>query len=209
MPFKAKYISSFPKALWPPTIKSCTNIYNQIARSIIPSSAACKGVIFNILEVELKQFDASFSILLASQSVFDAWHQQTISKITAPAFQWSTKKGKCYSTLTLGIAQKLLNLGLKDWWALAPNASHGRANLAYLHAPLDRVVCTATSRFIGPLPSLKGKYGMTSYLYNLTLADYLVYQSQLNTLAGKLTSALALQKPLLRIEIDQLLWGWV
>ena len=209
MPFRAKYLELFKKAEWPPTSESCTNIYNQVARSITPFSTASKKVIFNTLEAELKMFDASFSIFLASQSSFDTWHKQIIDNITSLAFPWKGRNKKSYSTLTLGIAQKLLNLGLKDWWALAPNSLHGGANLAYLHAPLDRIVYTEVARFDEPLPSLKGKYGMVSYLYNLTSFDYLAYQGQLNILASDLTTALALQKPMHRIEIDQLLWGWV
>ena len=50
---------------------------------------------------------------------------------------------------------------------------------------------------------------MKSYLYNVTCMDYLIYQQHLAQLAGGLSKALNLSKPLLRIEIDQLLWGWV
>lgn len=154
-------------------------------------------------------FDSSCFSYLGSQATYDKWHSQWVHNLTQIPFSWNDKNGSSHHYLTLGIAQKLLNLSIKDWWALAPNAQQVNHGLECLHAPMDRVVYTATSRFICPLNSLIGKYGMKSYLYNVTCMDYLIYQQHLAQLAGGLSKALNLSKPLLRIEIDQLLWGWV
>jgi hypothetical protein len=48
-----------------------------------------------------------------------------------------------------------------------------------------------------------------SYVYFLTLPDYLTYQSHLASMAASLNAALKPPNPVCRIDVEQLLWGWV
>ena len=122
-------------------------------------------------------------------------------------FSWNDKANNSRNTVSFGGAQKLINLALKDWWALSPNSS--TSNCQYLHAPFDQIVYTTVRRTLGDLPSLKGaRNTVKSYIYNLNQNDYFTYQNNIESMSMMLSSALKIKK-LCRLEIDQLLWKWV
>lgn len=209
MPFRTQYIA-LANPSWPPTQARLNTIYSTIARPIRNPNAADKAVVLRVLNQELLAFDINYAVHTATQVAFDNWHARTIGALMAVPFNWSDAMGGHHTTLTLGAAQKFLNLGLKDWWALSPNGTNPTTVTTVLHGTLDKIVYGCTSRFCGPLPSLHGPGGLLhSYIYCLTMADYNTYQTHLAALAHRLAVAFNLGTPIKRIEVEQVLWGWV
>lgn len=152
-------------------------------------------------------FNFQHSTVLQSQECFIAWHNSVTEQLMLVPFSWTDKSQKSHATLSLGAAQKMINLALKDWWAISPSAF--TSNCHFLHAPLDQIVYASVRRVFGALPSLKRKKGMPlSYIYNLKTADYYVYQTNIQAMAASLSASLKIPL-LLRVEVDQLLWKWV
>jgi hypothetical protein len=206
MPFKKAYISSFNQ-VFPMTPPRANEIYNSIARAMSGVCPSPKKHLFNEIITLSADFDARYSKVLHSQSSFDAWHEKAMNQLMSIPFSWLDKSQVIHKTISLGAAQKLINLALKDWWALSPNSLTSKCQ--FLHAPIDQVVYSSVRRVFGPLPSLKGKKSIpSSYIYNLNHADYYSYQNNIQAMASSLSAALNIPL-LLRVEVDQLLWKWV
>ena len=209
MPFRTRYIALAGPA-WPPTPARLNVIYSTIARAIRRPDVAQKAHVLQVLLQELLAFDANHHTHTATQVAFDTWHAHALGTLMAVPFNWNDARDDPHATLSLGAAQKFLNLGIKDWWAVAPNGTNPITHVEHLHGPLDQLVYACTARFRGRLPSLHNAEGMLhSYVYFLTAADYLTYQGHLADLGRQLAAALARPAPLMKIEVEQLLWGWV
>lgn len=209
MPFRTRYIALAGPA-WPPNGNRASVIYSTIARAIRAPNPAQKVNVLNTLQVLVVNFDATYHHHLESQANFNTWHSQTVGALMAIPFTWRDASGTAHTSLTFGAAQKFLNLAVKDWWALSLNGTHHETRVEYLHGPLDSIVYTCTSRFRGPLASLHNPNGtLRSYVYFLTVNDYQTYQNHLSDIANHLTGALGLGNSIRRIEVEQLLWGWV
>ena len=209
MPFRTRYIALAGPA-WPPTPERLNVIYSTIARAIRRPNVAQKAHVLQVLHQELLAFDAHYATHTSTQFAFDTWHAHAIGALVTVPFNWNDALGGHRTTLSLGAAQKFLNLGVKDWWAVAPNGTNPITHVEHLHGPLDQLVYACTARFQGRLPSLSTAKGMLrSYVYFLTAADYHTYQCHLADLGRQLAAALALPAPLIKIEVEQLLWGWV
>lgn len=205
MPFRTRYIALADPA-WPPTPARLDIIYSTILRPNVDQ----KAHVLQVLHQELLAFDAHYTNHTATQVAFDAWHAHALGALMAVPFNWNDALDDPHATLSLGAAQKFLNLGVKDWWAVAPNGTNPITHVEHLHGPLDQLVYACTARFRGRLPSLSTATGMLrSYVYFLTAADYLTYQGHLADLGRQLAAALARPAPLIKIEVEQLLWGWV
>ena len=75
--------------------------------------------------------------LTTNQNTFDTWHESQIQLLTQKPFSWTDgSKGK-REKLTLGLAQKYLNLMLKDWWG---TGVYGSLDYSVLHVSFDGVV---------------------------------------------------------------------
>ena len=209
MPYRTQYIALTDPA-WPPTPTRMNGIYAMVARAIHAPNHTHKNALLNVVTTELIAFDGGCAAILATQATFDTWHCGAIAKITAIPFTWTDAAGGHHGTLSFGAAQKILNLGLKDWWAIAPNGINQNTQVDRLHGPLDQIVYAFTSRFVGAIPSLHGPAGaIKSYVTYLTPTDYHIYQNHLNIVAGHLSAGLHLPRAPYRIEIEQLLWGWI
>lgn len=209
MPFRARYIA-LARPAWPPNSNRMNRIYATIARALRRPNPVHKAALLKAIAGETIAFDGACRMHLATQGAYDAWHAGAIARIMALPYDWTDAAGKVHHTLPFGAAQKFLNLCLKDWWALAPNGIKYASLVDRLHGPLDQIVYECTSRFVGKLPSLTGAHGLTrSYVTYLTSADYRSYQGHLNAVATRLAAGLSLPRTPYRIEVEQLLWGWL
>ena len=209
MPYRLQY-TALARPVWPPNPARMNRIYATIARAIRGPNPAQKATLLNSIATELINFDTNYVTHLATQATYDAWHSAAVGRITGIPFSWADAGGTAHTTLSFGAAQKFLNLGMKDWWAVSPNGTHPGTPVDRLHGPLDQIVYTCTSRFCGTLPSLHGPRGiLRSYVAYLTAPDYQTYQNHLFSLGTRISAGLHLPRSLYRIEIEQLLWGWI
>ncbi|MGH8655100.1 MAG: hypothetical protein ACREYE_24330 [Gammaproteobacteria bacterium] len=163
-----------------------------------------------ILNSQLAAFNTNCAAYLATQAAFDYWHSTALAAIMSVPFNWTHAHRNAHNTLPFGAAQKFVNLGLKDWWSLSPNGTNPATPIDRLHGPLDRTVYACTSRFCAQLRSLhNGNGSVRSYAYYLTPADYNTYQQHLQSLGVSVAAGLGISSPLKRIEVEQLLWGWI
>ena len=206
MPFATAYARSIGTALQVPLTRPRANsIYNTIARPIRKPNPAQKITLLNQLVQSASFFATNAQSLLQNQNSFDQWFFSECNALIRIPFSWqqAPKNGVATShqNITLGIAQKLLNLALKDWWAT--NKIQGNNfNYNFLYAPLDSIVADAVSRYT-TMTAISAPY------YNLTVFQFQNYQASLMTLGNRLSNALRLPQALNRIECEQLIWGWV
>jgi hypothetical protein len=209
MPYRKQYIALTVPA-WPPNEGRMKMIYATIARPLRNPDPALKGNLLTAIQAELTAFDANYAVILFTQATFNDWFTSTAGRIMTIPFTWTDASGGTHYTLPFGAAQKFLNLSLKDWWALSPNGTNPATLVDRLHGALDQIVYSCTSRYCHRLPSLQGPNGIDrSYVYNLTPADYLAYQGHLDAISVRLTTGLHLPGCPNRVEIEQLLWGWL
>jgi hypothetical protein len=207
MPFKAKYVA-LANPVWPMSPQRASRIYKTIGRAIQAPNALQKHALLQALVLTAQDLELNYATVTATQAAFNAWINQQVNRLQAMPFTWTQAGGTPHSKLSLGAAQKFVNLVVKDWWALSPYATPART--AFLHGPLDQLVYRATSHYRGTLPSLINSKGMyRSYVYYLTPNDYATYQNQLLDLGGALSSLVGVPAGLSRIETEQLIWGWV
>lgn len=207
MPFKAKYITQ-ARPVWPLTMQRASRIYNTIGRAIRKPNAAHKTDILKMLLTIGDDLEVNYASISANQSCFDTWIMSQIASLRSVPFCWMDADGNTFSRLSFGAAQKFVNLLVKDWWAVSPHATAARSSV--LHGVMDQIVYTSTSRYCGVLPSLVNSKGLyRSYVYHLTADDYVTYLGHLDIVANRLQSGLHLPRAPHRIEIEQLLWGWI
>jgi hypothetical protein len=120
-------------------------------------------------------------------------------RLQSARFDWTDAGGSRRSQITFGLGQKFINLMLKDWWCVSPQAES--LDYSVLHAPFDRVMWDKLWNLTRiDFPSLRqGGY----YVY-LSRHDYDRYQQHL--LSAELRYALKIADPLTRIETEQSVW---
>ena len=75
---------------------------------------------------------SSYSSILSSSAKFDEWHRNAVNTLkTKCVVRWNSG-----NSLTVGMAQKLINLHCKDLWALELVP---RNHSCYFHAVIDQV----------------------------------------------------------------------
>lgn len=202
---KEKYAQQ-ANPVWPMTRRRIGRIYATIGRAIRKPNKEQKEQVLNELLQLGAHFDTQLALWSQSPEAFDNWHKTALDKLQSVPFEWCDSTGATQSNLTLGAAQKFLNLMLKDWWACASSGSEGV--VPFLHAPLDKQVYDITSRFFTALPSLVDRKGFyRSYVYYLSANDYDQYQKQVEGMKEGWQRLGC--KALCRIESEQALWGWV
>jgi hypothetical protein len=142
-----------------------------------------------LLQPTLRAFNPN--TILVSQNHFDQWHNNFI--------QMLSKSG-----LVFGFAQKFVNMLMKDWCAANVIASQNN-NYQFLHAPIDNIIATAVARYTRcKHPTL----GIGLYA-NLTPQAYNRIQQDIQNLGIKLGQQFQLNFIPTRLDVEQLIWGWV
>jgi hypothetical protein len=174
-------------------------IYATMQRKISQSKEEQKEALFALLLNIVRDLDSTAKLILSTETAFNAWHREQIEKILAQHFPWVDARKQVRAYLTFGLAQKFLNLAIKDWWAQADN---GRtASSQFLHAPFDNIVYRGVNRHVTlNLPSLQ----RGGYYVHLEEGDYEVYQATLNS--ATLRTRLGVDVACSRIEVEQIIW---
>jgi len=206
MPFATAYARNIGASLKVPLTSARANsIYNTIARPIRKPSLLQKNALLNQLVQSANFFATNAQPLLQNQNTFDQWFFGECNALTRVPFSWqqAPKNGLAVShqNITFGIAQKFLNLALKDWWA-SNKIQGGNFNYNFLYAPLDSIVADAVVRYANAI-------AIPAIYYNLTISQFQNYQVSLVNLGNQLSNALRFPQALNRIECEQLIWGWV
>ena len=156
-----------------------------------PAGAVGMGTIWALLS----PLAATPTLIPGTRATFDPWAQQMIEHIAV-----------AYSAAAphpLGIAQKTLNLFLKDLWAWNKFTV---VQEDCLHAPIDRIIY---QKFRKPPNSWKS----WSYVKWTTPAEFATLWSDYTTLQDALrTRAKLISSPALAIQpimLEHLLWGGV
>lgn len=199
--FKKQYYAALdPKPVWPMQPHRVNAIYGTMKRTIRQSQDADKDRLKRQLLLIAHDFGANCRLVTKSQSDFDAWFDRQVHSLQSVPFAWTDAGMSRRSHITFGLAQKFINLMLKDWWCMSAEAEE--LNCSVLHAPFDRIMWDklwALTRI--DFPSLRqGGY----YVY-LSRSDYDRYQQHL--LSAQLMKALNVEESLTRIEIEQMVWG--
>ncbi len=202
------------KPTWLPTSQRIRGIYNTIARPI--HNPGDKSRLFEAIQAIAPEFDQNSEAILTAQETFHTWFMSQIDILSKVPFKWEqTDKGGANKTqiaaISFGAAQKCISLLIKDWWSISENAAKIGEGCAFLYAPFDGIVYEALRRYRSVLYAslLDRNKRYQSYVYHLSIDDYLEYQKDLAILADKITESLSLPTRLHRIEVEQIIWGWV
>lgn len=188
------------KPSWPIQPSRVRRIYNTMARPIKNVDYSEKENLLNVLLEFGNRYDDMCRDCTASQSIFNEWFAYEINNISSVPFHWTDKRDIHRSHITFGLAQKFLNLIIKDWWCKSEDAS--KVDCSVLHAPYDNKVRVKIRELIRvDFPSRK-QGGFSVYL---THEDYDKYQKILTS--PILMKSLSITRPLTRIEVEQMLWG--
>jgi len=189
-----------PKPVWPMNLNRVNSIYNTMSRTIRNGSECHKKSLKNVLLIIANEFDIKDKFLIKSQSQFDQWLSSKIEFLMEIEFDWVDASFNRRTNIELGLAQKFINLMLKDWWCIKSQTD--TMNPAFLHAPFDNIIwSTLIKSGLGYFPSLnKG-----GYYVNLSKQDYENYQKIL--ISDELKTKYNFSKELIRIEIEQYLWS--
>ena len=197
---KSYYDLLNPKPVWPMKIIRVNSIYKTMSRTIRNGSECHKNSLKNKLLKIAYEFDNKDKYLIKSQSDFDQWLFSKIEFLMEIEFDWIDASFNLRKNIELGLAQKFINLMLKDWWCIKSQTDV--MNPVFLHAPFDNIIWSALiKRGLGKFPSLR-KGG---YYVNLSKKDYEEYQKIL--ISEKLRTKINFSKELIRIEIEQYLWS--
>ncbi|MCP4110999.1 MAG: hypothetical protein GY749_36660 [Desulfobacteraceae bacterium] len=211
MEFRQRYIKTVGIE-WPIRETGASRIFSTIARTI--QKRGDNGPILNQIIESIDNFDSDHTNILRNQSSFDEWFFLQINIFQKIPFCWSQAKKKKderpvqHKNLSFGAVQKFLCLGLKDWWAVSPSAQNNDG-CRYLFAPFDKVMHDSITRYFGKSEKYKSLTGNQSYVYHLSKDDFITYQKHLSELGDRLNTTLGLKTSLSRIEVEQLIWGWV
>jgi len=199
--FKQHYYKALdPKPVWPMQAHRVNAIYGTMKRTIRQTQEEDKLNLKRQILLSANDFEVNCRQITRSQDDFDSWFNSQLRILQDVPFGWTDAGNYRRSTITFGLAQKFLNLTLKDWWCMS--AASEELNYGVLHAPFDRVMWDklwALTR-IDFLSLKQGGY----YVY-LSRSDYDKYQQHL--LSPQLWEKLGVKHPLKRIEVEQLVWG--
>jgi hypothetical protein len=186
------------------------SIYGTIKLVILESPSDKSGV-YNQLLCSATEWDTQCSTLLTDQATFDKWFWKQVNRLLEVPFSWTQKRrkgeaiGRGHDYLSFGAAQKFLNLTLKDWWAISPKARELDRCCCYLHAPLDDI----TAPFVARALRWEKQDMVQSIVYDLDHDSYQRYQAGLQCLANDLHCLLGVTPKPRRIDVEQLIWGWI
>ncbi|MGA8154527.1 MAG: hypothetical protein WB952_26520 [Terriglobales bacterium] len=203
---KKAYLLKFPVAVWPMTRTRLDKIYSTLQRTF-RGERDRSPLIRQLLDIA-HDWDGQCWVALKDQASFDAWFFSQIESICRVPFAWSQAPKKGVPVVehqhpSFDAAQKFLNLLLKDWWARSGQAAELGAQCSNLHAPLDDIVLSFVSR---ARPALRVP---SSVVYELDKQTYATLQEVLYELPDELQMALGCGYKLVRIEFEQLVWGWI
>ena len=207
------YVSS---AVWPTNIYRINIVYNTISRAVHDASGINKRLLFDSLLRIGDEFHDNAVTLTTSQNTFDSWHRSNVLLLMGLSFDWTDGSHGRHTRLTLGLAQKYLNLMLKDWWGCG---ACGNLDYSVLHAPFDNVVWKVLwelhPRF--DCPSLKHVSAYKGISHWDSDSEYRSYQAHLlspalsqavmRQMQNRLRQVGLTQPPTTRIEMEQLVWS--
>jgi hypothetical protein len=194
--------------VWPTTKTRAESIYETIQFAIKRPNQNQKELLLEKLVEAARNFHENKNSIMANESSFDKWFFEAVKKLRNIKFEWSQKR-KQNSTqekhehATFGVAQKLLNLVLKDWWAFQGD-SIKTTESNFLHGPIDGVIQKAIYRF-----TLDKKFKIDSVYYQLAPENYPLFQEELKRLGLNLQKSFDLSFAPNRIQTEQLIWGWI
>ena len=183
--------SSALRRLW--TIFKTANLgrFNRSPFFPAPANVNAMSTVWQVLSPIV----ANPSCLPSSQNAFDAWHQQVVVDL-AHAYHPQ-------APFPLGVAQKTLNLVLKDLWAWNMLTEPQEDNL---HAPIDRIIY---QKYLNP-PARWQSWSLVQWTNESELTalwqDYQILQTGMRQRAQLLTSSNLVIQPLM---LEQLLWGGI
>lgn len=216
MSLQQEYTNYVPSAVWPTSIYRINIVYNTMSRAVRDASDADKRLLFDTLLRIGDEFRGSAATLTNTQNAFDLWHRGNVWLLTGLSFGWTDGSRGRHSHLTLGLAQKYLNLLLKDWWGCG---AYGTLDYSVLHAPFDNVVWKVLwelhPRF--DCPSLKRGVSYKGISHWDSDEEYRSYQAHLlspalnqavmRQMQNRLRQVGLTQPPPTRIEMEQLVWS--
>lgn len=73
-----------------------------------------------------------------SQETYNSWFFSKVDQLKEIPFFWQDAKKINHTHNELGLAQKFINLMIKDWWCVSKNSE--KADVTMIHAPFDNVM---------------------------------------------------------------------
>ena len=206
--FQLKYQKDEQHLCWPISEKRLSTLYRSVGRAIKVKDGQ-DDLLMTIKNIA-NEWDEKCKSDTKSQELFRQWFFQSVKSIISVDFLWesSNKTSKYFgSNPTFGMAQKFITLVIKDWWAISDDAE--KSDCTVLYAPFDRIMGEAIKRYTNKeFDCLKPRQG--GYLFGWDNRDeFMQYQQCLNSLSTSLQEKLALKTPLIRLELEQLIWGWI
>ena len=116
MSLQSEYTNYVPSAVWPTNRYRINIVYNTMSRAVRDASDADKRLLFDSLLRIGDEFHSKAAALTQTQDAFDTWHRNNVLLLMGLPFDWTDGSRGRHTRLTLGLAQKYLNLMLKDWW---------------------------------------------------------------------------------------------
>ena len=216
MSLQLEYTNYVPSAVWPTNLYRINIVYNTMSRAVRDASDADKRLLFDSLLSIADEFHNNAVTLTKTQNSFDTWHRSNVSLLIELSFAWTDGSRGRHNHLTYGLAQKYLNLMLKDWWGCG---AYGNLEYSVLHAPFDNVVWNVLwglrPRF--DCPSLKrgSMYKGISHWdsheeyrnYQAHLLSPALTQAVIREMQNRLRQVGLTQPPTTRIEMEQLVWS--
>ena len=189
-----------PKPVWPMQMVRITAIYNTLARTIRKATDAEKlRLKEEVLSIAV-EFDTKFREILVNQASYDDWFFSKVDQLKTVGFNWQDARKTNRTHIELGLAQKFLNLMVKDWWCINWEAEN--VDVSVIHAPFDNIMWNAVWKAgYGRFDSLKAG----GYSIHLSKEDYLAYQELL--MNPEFKEKLEIPEKLNRMETEQWIWS--
>ena len=200
------YLRKVPGAAWPMTARRLDSIYGTVQRVL--RSPGDRRPLLERLLATASEWGTRCSVVLQDQATFNAWLFQQFESLMDVPFAWkqAPRDGQdvAHRHLSFGATQKFLNLVLKDWWARSGQATELAPLCRHLHAPLDDIVVSFVGR-ARPVPNGVPR----SVVSDLDRPRYASLQRAIDELGDDLHVVLQCAYRPIRIEVEQLLWGWI
>lgn len=177
-----------------------TAIYNTMSRTIRNAPDQHKNNLKEELLKIAEEFNRGAKNLLKAEDLYDFWFFQKVGQLMKVEFYWMDASKQQRTRIELGLAQKYLNLIIKDWWCMSEEARI--IDVFALHAPFDNGMWNALWKVgLGRFASLRNG----GFYVNLSKMDYLQYQQTL--VSKELKARLNIPEELNRIETEQVIWS--